>query len=72
MQSVESEACFSYDELPGFVSSQVPGHAGELMIGRLGGASVAVLGRSRYYEGHDLHEVTPMRVLSALGVGRSC
>jgi purine-nucleoside phosphorylase len=70
MEAVVSEACFSYEELPGFVPSRVPGHRGELMIGQLGGAPVAVLsGRAHYYEGHDLHTVTfPMRVLSALGV----
>jgi purine-nucleoside phosphorylase len=70
VEAVRSEACFSYEELPGFVPSRVPGHRGELMIGQLGGAPVAVLsGRAHYYEGHDLHTVTfPMRVLSTLGV----
>jgi len=69
VEAVRSEACFSYEELPGFTPSQVPGHRGELMIGQLGGAPVAVLsGRAHYYEGHDLQTVTfPMRVLSALG-----
>ncbi len=68
--SVESDACFSYAELPGFAPSRVAGHAGELILGRLGGASVVVLsGRSHFYEGHDLQEVTfPIRVLHALGV----
>lgn len=70
VKGVEAEATFPYDELPGLVRSRVPGHAGELMIGRLGGAPVAVLcGRIHYYEGHDLAEVTfPMRVLAALGI----
>ena len=68
--SVESDACFSYAELPGFARSRVAGHAGELILGRLGGAPVVVLaGRSHFYEGHDLQEVTfPIRVLHALGV----
>jgi purine-nucleoside phosphorylase len=56
--------------LPGFPPPGVEGHAGKLVIGRLGGAPVLVLaGRAHYYEGHSLERVTfPVRVLAELGV----
>ncbi len=40
-----------YGEIPGFPVSKVSGHAGKLVVGRLGGVEVAVLqGRSHPYE----------------------
>ena len=43
-----------YGELPGFPRPGVGGHAGRLVLGRLGGQPVAVLqGRSHYYEHGD-------------------
>lgn len=66
---VETAAEWSVAELPGFVPTGVPGHPGRLLLGRLGGAAVAVFaGRAHYYEGHDLDAVTrPVRVVAALG-----
>jgi purine-nucleoside phosphorylase len=48
----------------------VVGHAGELVLGELGGVPLAIMsGRVHHYEGHDLADVTlPVRVLGALGV----
>jgi purine-nucleoside phosphorylase len=48
----------------------VSGHAGELLLGRLGGAPVLVLsGRAHFYEGHALSQVTfAVRVLGAYGI----
>jgi purine-nucleoside phosphorylase len=59
----------SYDEIPGFPRSTVPGHRSELAIGRLSGQAVAVLrGRFHFYEGYSMGQVTfPIRVLRALG-----
>jgi purine-nucleoside phosphorylase len=59
-----------YKDLPGFPRAAVSGHTGELLVGSLGGAPVAVLsGRSHYYEGHTMETVTfPVRVLAALGI----
>ncbi len=59
----------SYDEIPGFPRSTVPGHRSELAIGRLSGQAVAVLrGRFHFYEGYSMRQVTfPIRVLRALG-----
>src|SRR6185436_16617438 len=51
---VEGAARTPYAELPGMPRPGVLGHAGELVIGRLGGRSVAALrGRVHLYEGHD-------------------
>jgi len=48
-----------YGELPGFPRPSVPGHAGALWLGTLGGVPIAgFLGRIHRYEGH------PMRLAS--------
>lgn len=66
--TVECELPFA--ELPGFPSVSVKGHAGKVVVGKLGGTPVIVLsGRAHYYEGHSLDVVTfPIRVLAAAGV----
>jgi purine-nucleoside phosphorylase len=60
----------SYDEIPGWQRSTAPGHAGELVVGKLSGKEVAVMkGRLHYYEGYDMSAVTfPIRVFGAWGV----
>ena len=59
-----------YDALPGWRSSTVPGHPGELVVGTLAGREVAVLaGRSHVYEGIGPEAITaPVDTLRALGV----
>ncbi|QDV37265.1 purine-nucleoside phosphorylase [Tautonia plasticadhaerens] len=61
-----------YEEIPHFPAPTVPGHAGRLRIGSIGGSRVAMFqGRFHHYEGHDLDAVTfPIRVLQRLGVPR--
>jgi purine-nucleoside phosphorylase len=68
--AVAVEARLSFDAIPGFAGATVAGHAGELVLGRLGGTPVCLLaGRAHYYEGHPLEVVTfPIRVLAALGI----
>ncbi len=58
-----------YSDIPGFPTSTVQGHPGELVLGRLEDRSVAILrGRVHFYEGAPLPQVTfPLRVLHALG-----
>jgi purine-nucleoside phosphorylase len=58
-----------YDEIPNFPVSTVIGHSGELVLGRLSGKKVvAMSGRSHYYEGYSMQEVTfPLRVMRFLG-----
>ena len=59
-----------YAKIPHFPVPSVAGHAGNLVVGKLDGASVLMLqGRFHYYEGHPLQVVTfPVRVLQFLGV----
>ncbi len=68
--SMEDATTIPYGEIPHFPTSTVTSHAGNLIIGRLGGRSVALLqGRLHYYEGYSTREVSfPVRVLSLLGV----
>ncbi|HEX8118568.1 MAG TPA: purine-nucleoside phosphorylase [Pyrinomonadaceae bacterium] len=58
-----------YSEIPGFARPTVEGHAGRLVVGRVGGATVAAMqGRFHFYEGYTLEEVTfPIRTLGLLG-----
>lgn len=60
-----------YGTIPHFPRSTVEGHAGRLVIGRLGGQEVLVMqGRAHYYEGYSLQQVTfPIRVMQRLGIG---
>ena len=68
--SVEEPIVVPYADIPHFKKAGVAGHAGRLVLGRIGPASVAVMqGRLHYYEGHDVGDVVfPLRVLAALGV----
>jgi purine-nucleoside phosphorylase len=66
---VEPEREFSYQTLPGFPPSSVPGHAGRLVMGRLYGVPAAVfLGRVHFYEGHGIGAATLIPRLAA-GLG---
>lgn len=48
-----------YADIPHFPQSTVPGHAGNLVIGRIDGQPVvAMQGRFHYYEGFSMDEVT--------------
>jgi purine-nucleoside phosphorylase len=59
-----------YSELPHFPVSSVPGHAGRLVLGRVGGEPVvAMQGRVHFYEGYSPVQVGfPARVLCSLGI----
>ncbi|XP_053909069.1 purine nucleoside phosphorylase [Cuculus canorus] len=69
-QDLEEPRTFAYADIPGFPRSTVAGHAGLLLVGRLGGAVVAVLqGRFHLYEGYSPAQVVmPVRTLALLGV----
>jgi purine-nucleoside phosphorylase len=59
----------AYAELPGFPPPTVPGHAGTLWLGAIGGRPIAIFqGRIHFYEGHPmpLASITT-RVSHALG-----
>ncbi|MBN1206983.1 MAG: purine-nucleoside phosphorylase [Myxococcaceae bacterium] len=59
-----------YQELPHFPHSSVPGHAGRMVLGEVGGEPVvAMQGRVHSYEGYSPMQVAfPARVLCALGI----
>lgn len=59
-----------YQEIPGFPTSTVAGHAGRLVIGKVNGVPVlAMQGRVHFYEGYDLQEVSfPVRTFKLLGI----
>jgi purine-nucleoside phosphorylase len=59
-----------YGEIPHWPASNVVGHAGRLVIGRVLGKRIAALsGRAHVYEGHDLGTVVfATRVMARLGV----
>ena len=59
-----------YADIPHFPVSTIPGHAGEVIVGRLSGRSLFVLsGRVHYYEGHGIDAaVFPVKVMAALGI----
>lgn len=67
---IEDAVKIKYTDIPYFPLSTVPGHAGQLVIGKLYGVNVmAMQGRFHYYEGYSMKEVTfPVRVMKGLGV----
>lgn len=67
---IENAVKISYSDIPNFPVSTVKGHAGQLVIGDLGGKKViAMQGRFHFYEGYPLDQVTfPIRVMIKLGV----
>ena len=56
-------------DLPGFPAPGVAGHAGRLILGRIGGTPVALLqGRAHYYEhGRADAMKVPVRTFARLG-----
>jgi purine-nucleoside phosphorylase len=59
-----------YQKIPGFPRSTAVGHAGQLVIGKVGSIEVGVMqGRVHFYEGYSAKEVVfPMRVLGRIGI----
>lgn len=68
--AVEQAEVISSHEIPHWPASTVSGHQGRLIIGLLQGKSVLVLqGRSHYYEGYSMSQITlPVRVMASLGI----
>ncbi len=68
--SLPDAVTLPYGDLPHWPVSRVVGHAGTLVVGRVGGRRVAVLsGRAHFYEGHDLSTVVfATRVMARVGV----
>ncbi len=68
-EKVQEPAIFSYSDLPGFPEIGVAGHRGNLVTGKIGSVSVALLaGRAHYYEkGEASAMAIPLRALADLG-----
>ncbi|HTP26193.1 MAG TPA: purine-nucleoside phosphorylase [Anaeromyxobacteraceae bacterium] len=70
-EALRDPVFISYQEIPGFPVSRVPGHAGQLVLGKIAGeeVTVAVLqGRVHGYEGWSAQDVAfGARVLCLLG-----
>src|SRR5258708_18427641 len=59
-----------YSEIPHFPTVGAEGHAGNLVIGKVGEVPVAAMqGRVHFYEGHSMQRITfPVRVFALLGI----
>lgn len=68
--SLSDPTVIPYEEIPHFKTVSVKGHAGRLVVGKVGGKPTAVMqGRYHYYEGHSIGDVVfPVRVLCGLGI----
>jgi purine-nucleoside phosphorylase len=70
LDGLPAEREILYANIHGFPRPTVPGHAGRLLLMRAGKSTfLALYGRSHYYEGLNMEEVTfSVRVLAELGV----
>lgn len=68
--AVEDALVLPYTDIPGFPVPKISGHAGKLVVGRLGGVEVAVLaGRAHPYESGNAAVMRPaLDQLKAAGV----
>ncbi|MFH1263593.1 MAG: purine-nucleoside phosphorylase [Pseudomonadota bacterium] len=69
-ERLEASKKLPYQRVPGFPKPKVPGHAGEVVVGKLGTKRVLIFrGRFHYYEGHSLYiTVLPIRLAGAWGI----
>lgn len=67
---LENAVAIPYESIPHFARSTVEGHAGQLVLGEIGGIPIAVQqGRFHYYEGYEMEQVMfPMRAFGRLGI----
>jgi len=66
---IDADYQVAFDQIPGFAKSTALSHAGNLVIGSLGGKKVmAMQGRVHFYEGYSMQQITlPIRVMRAMG-----
>ena len=67
---LKNQITISYDDIPGYPSSTVEGHKGELVCGRLDNNQILIAnGRFHCYEGYSFQQVTiPIHMFEKLGV----
>lgn len=70
VDNVEESVVLSYDSIPHFPKSELEGHAGNLVFGKLGLHEVMIMqGRFHYYEGFSMKETTyPLFIMKLMGV----
>ena len=64
------EYSIPYKDIPGFPSSTIEGHKGQLVFANIENRPVVMMqGRCHYYEGHSMQDITyPIKVMKELGV----
>jgi purine-nucleoside phosphorylase len=69
VEALADAETLAFSDLPGFPAPSVPGHAGRLSLGRLGGVPLAAFqGRIHFYEGNELSVCAlPVRLARLLG-----
>lgn len=69
VDAIEDRKIISYQEIPYFPKSHLAGHAGNLVLGRIGSCTVAAMqGRFHYYQGFTMQQVVfPIFVMKMLG-----
>lgn len=70
--ALEDATSLPYETLPGFPRLGVDGHAGQLVVGKMGGRTIILMqGRKHVYEGEGMDVMaTPIRALKLAGVQR--
>lgn len=69
-KEIENSVSIDYADIPHFLRSTAPGHAGKLIFGTVAGKRVVCMsGRFHSYEGYDFEQLTlPVRLFKLLGV----
>ncbi len=64
------EFAIPYSDIPGFATSTVEGHKGQLVFANISNRKVVMMqGRNHFYEGHSMQDITyPIKVMKELGV----
>lgn len=72
-EKIQNPVVIPYEEIPHFLRSTAPSHAGKLICGQMGGRYVVCMsGRFHYYEGYEFEQLTmPIRLFKLLGVEES-
>ncbi|MBR5310031.1 MAG: purine-nucleoside phosphorylase [Oscillospiraceae bacterium] len=70
VDAMEDKTIVPYADIPNFPRSSVAGHAGNFVVGKIGGkAIIAMQGRFHFYEGFSARELCyPLYVMKLLGV----
>ena len=68
-EGIQDPVSIDYRDIPNFLVSTVPGHAGKLIFGTIAGKKVVCMaGRFHSYEGYDFEQlVIPVRLFKLLG-----